>query len=101
MSWLKSVWAPIAAIGLAALAIFAAIRAANSKAVAEKWRDKAVQIEEGNVVKGIETAEAASSQAAVHDNIAEERAKIASERITKIGEKNEAIADILDNWRKS
>jgi len=100
MSWLKAAWAPLAAAGLAALAVLAAVSAMRHKATAEKWRDKAVDIEEGNVVKGIETAEAANAQAALHDNLAEERNEKAKARITQIGAKNEPISDILDNWRR-
>ena len=101
MSWLKAAWAPVAAAGLAALAILAVMAAARQKAAADAWRDKAVSIEEGNVVKGIETAEAANAQAKLHDAKAEERNKKAADRITQIGAKNEDIADILDNWAKS
>lgn len=101
MTWLKAAWAPIAAAGLAALAILAAMSAARHKATAQKWRDKAVAIEEGNVIKGVETAAAASTQAALHDNKAKERNTAAEARISQIGAKNEPIADVLDNWRKS
>ncbi len=100
-SWLKTAWAPVAAAGLAALAILAAMSAARNKATADAWRDKAVAIEEGNVVKGIETAEAANSQAALHDQKADKRNEFAAKRISEIGAKNEPMADILDNWRKS
>lgn len=101
MSWFKAAWAPLAAAGLAALAILAAMSAARQKAAAEAWRDKAVSIEEGNVVKGIETAEAANTQAKLHDQKAQDRADAAAARIDQIGVKNEEIANILDNWRKS
>ena len=101
MSWLKSIWTPIAAAGLAALAILAAMSAARHKAKAEKWAQTALDIEDGNVVKGVETAEQANTQAAVHDNLAKVRNDKAAARITQIGEKNAPIADILDNWRKS
>ncbi len=101
MKWLKAAWTPVAALGLAALAIFAAISAARHKATADAWRDKAVSIEEGNVVKGIETAEAANMEAALHDLKANERSAAAANRITQIGAKHAETADILDNWRKS
>jgi len=100
MKWLKAAWAPIAAAGLAALAILAAMSAARHKAMAQKWKDKAGAIEEGHVVKGVETAKAANSQAKLHDNRADERNKAAMARITQIGEKNEPISDILHNWSK-
>ena len=98
--WLKAAWTPIAALGLAALAIMAAMSAARHKAVANKWRDKAVAIEEGNVIKGVETAEAANTQAALHDDRAKARNAAAESRITQIGAKNEAISDILSGWSK-
>ena len=101
MKWFKAAWAPIAAAGLAALAILAAMSAARHKATAQKWRDKAVAIEEGNVVKGVETAAAASTQAALHDNKAKDRNAAAEARRSQIREKNEPIANVLDNWRKS
>lgn len=98
--WFKAAWAPIAAAGLAALAILAAMSAARHKATAQKWRDKAVAIEEGNVVKGVETAAAASSQAALHDVKAKDRNTAAEARITQIAGKNESIESILDGWSK-
>ena len=100
MSWLKAVWAPIAVAGLAVLAILAAMSAARQKAAAEKWRQKAVDIEEGNVSRGTLTAEAASTQAKLHDEKADERNKKAEARITQIAGKNESIESILDGWKK-
>jgi len=100
MNWLKTAWAPVAAAGLVVLAILAAMSAARQKSTADKWRDKAVAIEEGNVVKGVETAEAANTQAKLHDVKADERNEKARARITQIAGKNEPIADILDQWKK-
>lgn len=100
MSWLKAAWAPIAAAGLAALAILAAMSAARQKATAAKWRDKAVAIEEGAIMKGIETAEAANIQAALHDQKADRRNEAAAKRISQIAGKNESIESILDEWKK-
>ena len=101
MNWLKSAWAPVAAAGLMVIAILATISAARHKAIADAWRAKSVDIEAGNVVKGIETSEAANTQAKLHDNIADLRSETAKAQITKIGAKNEPMADILDNWSKS
>lgn len=101
MNWLKAAWAPIAAAGLVALALLAAISAARHKATADRWRDKAVDIEEGNVSRGTLTAEAANTQAKLHNARAEERNMTAEARRTQIREKNEPIANIVDNWRKS
>ncbi len=101
LDWFKAAWAPFAAAGLAALAILAAMSAARHKATAQKWRDKAISIETGNVIKGVETAAAASSQAALHDEKAKARNTAAEARRSQIREKNEPIANVLDNWRKS
>ncbi len=98
LDWFKAAWTPFATAGLAALAILAAMSAARHKATAQKWKDKAVAIEEGNVVKGVETAAAASSQAALHDEKAKARNTAAAARITQIGNKNEEIKTILTNW---
>ena len=100
MNWLKAAWAPFAAAGLAALAILAAMSAARHKAQAQKWRDKAVSIEHGKVVKGVKTAQAASSQAALHDAKAKDRNTAAEARRSQIREKNEPIANIVDGWGK-
>ena len=99
-AWLRASWVAISTAGLAFLAILAAMQYARQKNEAQKWRDKAVAIEEGNVVKGIETAEQANTQAALHDARADERNEKATARISQIGDKNEPIADILDNWRR-
>lgn len=100
-AWLRSAGVSISTAALALLALWAAMSYARQKNQAQEWRDKAVAIEEGNVVKGVETAEAANTQAALHNARAEERNEKATARITQIGEKNEPMADILDNWRKS
>ena len=100
MSWLKTtssaVWVGILGF-LAAMAIFAAKRKSGQ---AEKWHDKAVDIETGNVVKGTTTAAAASTQAALHDNKAKAIKAKAEARITQMADKDREISDILDGWRK-
>jgi len=101
MSWLKAAWAPVAALGLAALAILAVMSAARQRATAERWRDKAVSIEEGNVSRGTLTAAAANTQAKLHDNKAKERNDKAKARRAQIRKKNESIANIVDNWGTS
>ena len=101
MRWLKAAWAPLAAAGLAALAILAAMSAARHKSNADKWAQKALDIEQGNIVKGVETAEEANEKAALHDRRAQERKSVAETRITQIAGKNESIESILDGWKKS
>ena len=101
MTWLKTTFSAISAALLAALAIFAVASAQRQKSSARKWQSKAEDIESGNVKKATLTAEAASTKAKLHDAKADELKAKAEARITKIGEKNEDITDILDRWRKS
>ena len=98
MTWLKTTWSAISAALLAALAIFAVASAARQKSNAEKWQQKSIDIEAGNVKKATVTAEAASTRAKLHDAKATELKKKAEARITAIGGKDEAISDILRNW---
>ena len=100
MTWLKTTWGTVSAFFLFALALFAAASAARQKAVADQWKDKAVDIELGNVVKGVDTAKAASAQAKLHEAKAKEKKAIAEARISKIAENRDEVADILDRWRK-
>jgi len=100
MNWLKNTWGAISAALLFALAVFAAMSAQSHKNEAKKWKDKAVDIEEGNVSRGTLTAKAANAQAKLHDVRAKERKKKTKARITKIGENNAPIADVLNSWRK-
>ena len=101
MNWLKglgkSAWIAIG-VFLAAMGVMAATRQASQ---AEKWKQKAVDIEEGNVVKGVETATAALTQAKKHDAKAAELKAKATAKLDKAGRTDEATGDILDRWRKS
>jgi len=101
MTWIKASWTALSAALLAALAIFAVASAQRHKKTAKKWQDKAVAVEEGKVVKGIEKAEQASTQAALHEAKAESIKAKAEARITQIGEKDEDVADILNRWRSA
>ena len=100
MSWLKglgkSLWIAIG-IFLAAMAVMAAKR---QKSVADNWKGKAVAIEEGNVVKGIDTAEAALSQAKKFDAKADELQAKAVKAMDRAGRKDESTADLLSRWKK-
>lgn len=98
MNWLKTSWTALSAAILAALAIFAVASAQRHKKTARKWQDKAVEVEQGNVVRGIDKAEQASAKAKQHEAKAEEIKKKAEQRITQIGEKDEDVADILKRW---
>lgn len=98
MTWLKtSAHALAAALGIF-LAIFAAASVQKQRSTAKKWQDKAADIEERNVTEGTMTAEAANTQAKLHEAKAEQARAKAEARITAIGERNEDIADILTRW---
>ena len=93
----KSVWIAIG-IFFAAMAVAAAQR---QKLTANKWHEKAVDIEIGNVVKGVETAKAALTQAKKHDAKADELQAKATAIMDKAGRKDEPTADLLDRWRNT
>ena len=99
MNWLKglssAVWIGILGF-LAAMALAAAKR---QKDIADQWKDRALDIELGNVVKGTQTAQAASSQAEIYDNRADEIVEKAEKRVSQMGGVNEDISVILDRWR--
>ncbi len=103
MTWLKKAWATIAGstIVLVLLAALGAALAAQSRKKARQWQDKSVDIEAGNVVKGIDSAKAANTQAKLHEAKADARKAKAEARIKKLGSQNEEMATILDNFRKS
>jgi len=101
MTWLKATWTALGTALLAALAVFAVANARAQKSNARKWQEKATDIEAGNVVKGVETAAAALTQAKLHESKAAAARATAEARITAIGENNEDMADIIDRWRRS
>ena len=100
MNWIrglgKSAWIAIG-IFFAAMAVAAATR---NKAAASKWHDKAVDIETGNVVKGVETAKAALTQAKKHNAKADEFEAKAKAAVDRTGKIDESTAALLDRWRK-
>ena len=98
MTWLKGLGISVKVAALAFLAVLAVMAAKRQKDQADKWKDKAVDIELGNVVKGVETAKAASTQAALHDNNATAIKKKAEARITQMGSQDEDVADIIRRW---
>ena len=101
MNWLKGLGISVKVASLAFLAALAVMAAKRQKASAEKWHDKAVDIELGKVTEGTTTAKAASTQAKLHDNNAKAIKKKAEARITKMGGQDNEISDILDSWRAS
>lgn len=92
----KSVWIAIG-IFFAAMAVAAATR---NKATADKWREKAVDIEAGNVVRGVETAKAALSQAKKFDAEADRFEAKGNAAMDRTGRKDEPTADLLSRWKK-
>jgi len=101
MSWLKGLGISVkVAVGalLMALAVMAAKR---HKDQADKWRNNAVEIENGYVVKGIATAAAANTQAKIHDEKAKQIKVKAEAHAKNMGGKDEDISSILDQFRAS
>ena len=98
MNWLRGLGISVKAAALAFLAVLAVMAAKRQKATADKWHDKAVDIELGKVTDGTTTAKAASTQAKLHDAKADEIKKKAEDRITQIGEKDEDVKNILARW---
>ena len=101
MSWLRGLSVSLkVAIGalLMALAVMAAKR---HKDAADKWRNAGVEIENGYVVKGIETASAANTQAKIHDEKAKQIKAKAEAHAKNMGGNDEDIGSILDQFRAS
>ena len=98
MNWLKGLGISVKVAVTALLMAMAVMAAKRHKDNADKWRNKAVEIENGYVIKGVETASAASTQAKIHDNKAKDIKKKAEAKITQMGDKHEDVADILKRW---
>lgn len=101
MNWLKGLGISLKVAVLAFLAVLAVMAAKRQKGLAEKWHDKAVDVELGKVKSGTMTAKAASGQAKLHDAKANEIKKKAEARVAQMGDKDEDISDILDQFRRS
>jgi len=101
MNWLKGLGISVKVAVGALLMAMAVMAAKRHKDTADKWHNNAIEIENGYVVKGIETASAANTQAKIHDNKAHEINKKAKAHAVNMGGKNEDVADILDQFRAS
>ena len=98
MDWLKGLGISVKIAVLAFLAALAVMAAKRQKATANKWHDTAVDIELGKVSRGTTTAKAASTQAKLHDAKADEIKAKAEAQITKMGDQDEDVKDILARW---
>jgi len=98
MNWLKGLGISVKVAALAFLAALAVMAAKRQRTIADKWKDKVIDIELGNVVKGVETAATASTQAKLHDANANEIRSKAETRITQMGDQDREISDILSAW---
>jgi len=104
-AWFKGLGISVKVAALAFLGVMAVMAAKRQKGIADKWKDKAVDIELSNVVEGTKMAKQASTQAAVHDMKAHDIKRKALARVQAKGGKDERIdadiSDILDQFRTS
>ena len=98
MIWLKGLKVSTKIAWAAFLLALTVMAAKRQKANANKWHDKATDIELGNVIKGTTTARAASTQAKLHDAKADEIKAKAVARIDQMGDQDEDVKDILARW---
>lgn len=101
MNWLKGLGLSVKVGVVALLAVMAVMAAQRQKASALKWQQKAVDVEDKNVETGTLTAAAANTKAKLHDAKSDEIKAKAVARIANIGDADEDVADILDQFRRS
>lgn len=101
ISWLKGLGLSVKIGVVALLAALAVMAAKRQKATSRKWQQKAVDVEDKNVETGTLTAAAANTKAKLHDAKSDEIKAKAVARIEQMGGKDEDIADILDQFRRS
>ena len=82
-------------------AIFAAASAARHKKTAEKWRQSGEVEKIKDVKDGVQKAEAHFSQAKLHDAKAEEAKLKARDKLDRLGEQDEELADTVERWKRS
>lgn len=101
MNWLKGLGISVKVAITALLMAMAVMAAKRHKDNADKWRNAAVEIENGYVIKGIDTASAANSQAMLHDDKATQIKEKAEARAKQMGGQDEDVSSILDQFRAS
>ena len=102
-AWLSGLGISVKVAVLAFLGVMAVMAAKRQKNMADKWKDKAIDIELGNVTKGTMTAAAANTQAKKHQAKAVEIKKKAKAKVKAKGGADERIdkdiSDILNQFR--
>lgn len=101
MNWLKGLGLSVKVGVVALLAVMAVMAAQRQKAAAQKWQQTAIDVEDDNVETGLQTAAAANTQAKLHDAKSDEIKAKAVARIKTMGDADEDVADILDQFRRS
>ena len=101
MNWIKGLGISVKVAALAFLAALAVFAAKRQKASAEKWHDKAVDVELGKVKSGTLTAKAASTKAKLHDEKSRVIKEAAEKRITAMAAQDEDVSEILSRWKNS
>jgi len=101
MSWIKGLGISVKVAISALLMALAVMAAKRHKDNAEKWRNNAVEIENGYVIKGVDTAAKANTQAKLHDDRAHAINKKAKAHAEKMGGQAEDVSSILDQFRNS
>ena len=105
MEFIKGLGISVKVALLAFLAALAGMAVLRQKKEAAKWKDKAVEISLGNVVKGVTTAKAANTQAKLHQAKAKEIKDNAKAKAKERGGNDERIdkdvTDILAQFKSS
>ena len=100
MTWLKSIGSALVAAAIAFGIFMAANAASNERRKARQWQERALDEVEASLTDDIELANAALTQAKLHDAKAEEAIAKGKARLDKLGSRHEDVADIVDRWRK-
>jgi len=104
-TWLSGLGISLKVAVVAFLGVMAVMAAKRQKTIADSWKDKAVDIELGNVKQGTMSAAAASTQAKFHQAKAKEIKAKAKARVKERGGKDERIdkdiSDVLAQFRTS